>query len=159
MTDYDSIRYVYATAIHSHGSAPLHSSAALAILRAAVNHERFGIEADGYAYRVIDNTYASCVDPDGDVWGSRTQLEIVAFPVIKRTKDGFRIWRGHNGRSDETRWVSHRWNKTWAALTPEEAVRDYAARRKRQASIYEARAAKARHLVEEATHLLDGGPL
>ena len=152
--NYDHARFVYETPIRRFVRDALPTAVAEAIRRCDLNHQRFDIEAKGYAFRVIANSYASCVDPDGDVWESRSQLEIVAFPVIKQTETGFRIWRGHNGRSNETRWVSHGWTKRWASLTPDGALRDFAARKKRQASIYDARAKVALREAAEAEALL-----
>lgn len=153
---YDTIRFVYATPIWPHTRDALATAATAAVRLSEVNHSRFGVVADGYAFRVIDNTYSTRIDPDGDVYGSRTQLDIIAFPVIKHTPQGFRIWRGHNGHGDETRFVSHHWTKSWAALTPDGALKDYAARRRRQAAIYEARAAAARAQERAADALLHG---
>lgn len=152
--NYDRVRYAYETPIPRYQRDGLAKAAAEAAVRASRWHpER---EDLGYAYRVIDATYSTCIDPDGDVYGSSTQLEIIAFPIVKKTDSGFRIWRGGSKELPETRWVSFAWNKSWASLTPEGAVKDYIARKKRQASIYEARANTARVMQREAERLLGG---
>lgn len=158
MTDYinyDHAKFVYETPIRRYEQDALAKATQQAIERCQRNHERFGIKAEGYAFRVVCNRYASSSGYDDDDWVISSQLEIIAFPIIKRTPTGFRIWRGHNGRFDETRLVSRLWTKTWASDTPEGALRDFAARKKRQASIHDARAKNARHEEREALALLE----
>jgi len=143
--NYDYIRFVYETPIRRYAKDALPTAQALAIARSKAKHARFGIETDGYAFRVVATRYSVCVDPDSDEYSTNSQLEIIAFPIISRTPTGFRIWRGHNGRCDETRFISRKWNKRWASETAEGALRDFIARKQRQASIYENRAHVARH--------------
>lgn len=157
--NYDRMKFVYETPIRRYEHDALAKAAQQAIERCKPSHERFGIEAEGYAFRVVCNGYASNSGYDDDDWVISSQLEIIAFPIIKRTPHGFRIWRGHNGRCDETRFVSRLWAKTWASETPEGAVRDFAARKKRQASIHDARANAARHEEREALALLNKSAL
>lgn len=154
MINYDRIRFVYETPIHRFTRDALPTAVAEAIRRAEPYHKRFGVEAKSYAFRVIANSYVSCADADADVWESRSQLEIVAFPIVKQTETGFRIWRGSDGRCGETRWISYSWTKRWASTTPDGALRDFAARKKRQASIYDARAKAALREAAEAKALL-----
>jgi hypothetical protein len=152
--DYDNTRFVYETPV----GRDLTGAAERACDRSAKSH---GYDiVGGFAYRVIDNSYAYVVDAEYDEWGSRTQLEIVAFPVVKVTPTGFRICRGCRGRDEpETRFISEQWTKQWASRTPEDALKSYIARRKRQASIYEGRAAKARSMVREAERLIEEAPV
>lgn len=156
VTNYDHTRFVYETPIHRHTKDALASAAAEAIERSRLNYSRHAVEPLGHAFRIIDNAYATCIDPDGDSWGSTYRLEIIAFPVVKRTDKGFRIWRGLLGHGDETRWVSFGWMKQWASLTPAGALAHFIARKRKQASIYEARAANARYLQREAEAVLNG---
>lgn len=150
--NYDHIRYVYQTPISRYGRDALAKAAQQAVERAVRWHGAHEV----FAYRVIDATYSVCVDPDGDVFAPSTQMEIIAFPVVKQTDHGFRIRRGGSEEHPETRWVSFNWHKSWASLTPEGAVKDFAARKSRQASIYTARALKAENLRREAQQLLGG---
>lgn len=143
--NYDYIRFVYGTPIQRYTRDALLTAQAQAIARSNASHARFAVEADGYAFRVVANRYSVCVDPDRDEYSINSQLEIIAFPIIKRTPTGFRIWRGHNGRCDETRFISRKWNKAWASETAEGALRDFIARKQRQAAIYENKAHVARH--------------
>jgi hypothetical protein len=154
--NYDYVRFTYQEPIERYAQDALAKAAA----RAVAKQSRWlpnGVTPNlGFAYRVIDNTYASS-DPwgDGDNWSFNTRLEIIAFPIIAQTPRGFRIWRGGSEDSPETRFVSRDWTKCWANETPEGALRDYAERRRRQASIYEARAGKARGLERDARCLLE----
>lgn len=152
--DYDYVRFVYEEPIERYQNDALTNAATRAVAKA----QRWWpseTQVLGHAFRVIDNTYASS-DPwgDSDDWTFNTRLEIVAFPIIVQTATGFRIWRGGTPEHPETRFVSRNWTKMWASETPEGALRDYAERRRRQASIYEARASKARNLEKDARRLL-----
>lgn len=154
--NYDHIRFAYETPVRPGYKDALLTAAAMAVTRSRRWHP--GDDTETFAFRVIDVSYAVVVDPDGDVYGSETQLEIVAFPVVKQTDTGFRICRScrtHGGRG-ETRWIALNWNKQWASLTPEDAVRHFIARKKRQAAIYDARSNKAKNMQREAERLLGG---
>lgn len=156
--NYDHVRFTYQEPIERYAQDALAKATARAVAKAVRWWPTEGLPDLGYAYRVIDNTYASS-DPwgDGDDWTFRTRMEIVAFPIIAQTPRGFRIWRGGTEAQPETRFVSRDWAKCWANETPEGALRDYAERRRRQASIYEARAGKARSLERDARRLLKEG--
>ena len=153
--NYDHARFVYEEPIERYARDALPRAAERAVAKAARWWPE-ALQVLGHAFRVIDNTYASS-DPwgDGDDWTFNTRLELVAFPIIARTATGFRIHRGGRHDAPETRFVSRNWRKKWANETPEDAMRDYAERRRRQASIYEARAAKARSLEQQARSLLE----
>lgn len=151
--NYDYTRFVYEEPIERYARDALLRAAERAVAKAS-RYWPEGVPVLGHAFRVIDNTYASS-DPWGDDdWTFNTRLEIVAFPIITQTPSGFRIRRGFRRDAPETRFVSRRWTKMWASETPEGALRDYAERRRRQASIYEARATKARNLEQQARSLL-----
>jgi hypothetical protein len=150
-TDHDRISYLYETEISRYEPDALAKAAARAVERATRN---IGPSDLGYAFRVIDNSYSYVSDPEYDAYSVTTKLEIIAFPIVKLTPTGFRIRRSGADENPETRMVSGAWTKQWASRTPEAALRSYIARRKRQASIYEARAATARELAVRAEYLL-----
>lgn len=144
-------RFVYETPIRRHERDALDKAAAQAVERAARWTGDYNL---GHAFRVIDSTYSVVIDPDRDEYGTSTQLEIVAFPITKRTENGFRIRLGGWDHAPVTTWVAFRHTKQFAGLTPEDAVASYVARRRKQARIYERRAAKALALVEQAERLI-----
>jgi len=150
---YRNQRFVYETPIfeHEHEHDALAKAAAQAVERATRFTGDYGL---GHAFRVIDASYSYIVDADREEYGTRTQLEIVAFPVTKRTGAGFRIRLGGWDHAPETTWVAFNRTKRFACLTPAEALESYVARRQRQASIYEARANTARYLAQRAARLL-----
>jgi len=144
-------RFVYETPIRRHERDALAKAAAQAVERAARWTGDYNL---GHAFRVIDSTYSVVIDADREEYGTNTQLEIVAFPITKRTENGFRIRLGGWDHAPVTTWVAFRHTKQFAGLTPEDAVTSYVARRRKQARIYERRAAKALALVEQAERLI-----
>lgn len=148
-----ALRFVYQTKIYPYGGREaLAEAAAAAVVRAAKYTGDHGL---GHAYRVDDVTYSVCVDPDAEEYRASTDIEIRAFPILKRTETGFRIRIGGWDHAPETRWISFAWSKRWAGLTPEEALASFAARRKRQAAIYRGRAQKAEELARRAERILE----
>lgn len=109
----------------------------------------------GHAFRVVGNSY-SVSDEYGDHAYSSSKIELVAFPVVKRTDKGFRIRIGGWDHAPQTRWISFGWTKRFASLTVGEAIESFAARKDRQASIHEARAKEARSLAQRARAKLKG---
>ena len=144
-------RFVYETPISRYERDALAKAAAQAIERAARWTGDYNL---GHAFRVIDSTYSVVIDADREEYGTNTQLEIVAFPITKRTENGFRIRLGGWDHAPVTTWVAFRHTKQFAGLTPEDAVTSYVARRRKQARIYEGRAAKALALAEQAERLI-----
>lgn len=144
-------RFVYQTPIRPFYRDALAKGASEAMTRALKYTGPSGI---GYAFRVDDVVYSVVVDPDRDEYGVSRQIEIVAFPVLKRTDKGFRIRIGGWDHNPETRWISFAWARQWASLTPGDAMRSYIARRQKQARIYDSRAAIARSLVADAERIL-----
>lgn len=148
---YRNMRFAYQTPIRRYERDALSKAAALAVERST----RYMSDcALGHAYRVIDTTYSVTVDADRDEYASDTRLEIVAFPITKRTENGFRIRLGGWDHAPETTWIAFRHTKQFASLTPEGALASYAARRRRQASIYQSRAHTAQVMAEQAEYLL-----
>lgn len=90
-------------------------------------------------YRFDDVTYSVCIDPDGDQYGSSTRVLLRKYRVISETKTGAWLDLG----MDDKRFTRINSRKRFACPTIEEAKASYVARKKRQAAIYEARAAKA----------------
>lgn len=143
-------RFVYETPINRYERDALAKAAAQAIERAA---KWTGDHNLGHAFRIIDATYSVVIDPDREEYGTSTQLEIVAFPITKRTENGFRIRLGGWDHAPVTTWIAFRHTKQFAGLTLQDAVASYVARRRKQARIYECRAAKALALAEQAERL------
>ncbi len=113
----------------------------------------------GFAYRVTDASY-SVSDEYGDHAYSDSAIELEAFPVLKRTENGFRIRTGGWDHSPSGRWIAFAWTKRFASLTVDEALQSFIARKTRQATIHEARAQCARRLAERAERMLDiGNPI
>lgn len=148
---YRNMKWVYQTPIRVGYKDALDVAVREAIERASKWHT---LPYIGWAFRVDDASYSVAIDPDADYYGVSTQLEIVAFPILKRTDNGFRIRLGGWDGAPETTWISFAWTKQWASLTPEGALRDFVARRNKQAKIYESRANKARHLAAQAERVL-----
>lgn len=103
----------------------------------------------GYLYRFDDKSYATCIDPDGDVWGSTTQVELTAYPIVKVTPCAYWVRLPY---STQNRLVYAGARKRFASKTIELAKESFIARKRKQAQIFRARADKADH----AIYLLTG---
>lgn len=92
-------------------------------------------------YRYEDVQYAPSVDQfDNIIRGSgRLVVHLRTYPVIRQTPCGVRIDTGMGG----TRFVSNQYRKQFAHSTKEAAKASFIARKKRQASIYQARVNQA----------------
>ena len=143
-------RFVYETPIRRHERDALAKAAAQAIERAARWTGDYNL---GHAFRVIDSTYSVVIDADRDEYGTSTQLEIVAFPITKRTENGFRVRLGGWDHAPATTWIAFRHTKQFASLTPQDAVTSYVMRRRKQARIYERLGCAALALAEQAERL------
>lgn len=104
-----------------------------------------------FLYRFTECTYAS-LDPYKYEWGNDddydfvTHVELQAF-VAKKTPCG---WSIEADNSNRRRFISESARKKFALPTIEDALQSYVARKKKQASIYEARAKKARWCINQA---------
>lgn len=138
-----AVRYVYETPID-------HVRLDLATEEAIRRVSRYAGASDlGHAFRVVGNSY-SVSDEDGGHAYSTSKIELIAFPIVKRTDKGFRVRIGGWDHAPQTRWISFDWTKRFASLTVEEAIESFAARKDREASIYEARAKGSRSLAQRA---------
>jgi hypothetical protein len=144
-------RLVYETPIYLYGEDGLQQAVAKAVAKVARHWEDLPL---GFAFRVDDVSYSVAIDPDRDEYGTNTQLEIAAFPVLRVTPKGFHISVGGWSGNPQTRWIGNEWTKQWACRTPEAALRSFIARRKRMAAIYEGRAQSARYWADKAEYLL-----
>lgn len=110
-----------------------------------------------FAYRFREQTYASS-DPwgDSDDYTFSTRIELQSFAINRVTPCGIRIWvrnPGFSGREAwTTRFVNLEANKKFALPTIPEAIDSYAARKERQARIYEAKASTARAMMAQIWH-------
>jgi len=104
----------------------------------------------GYLFRIEDVNYAGPLDEYDMPTPGRLAIEIEAIPIRSVTKCGWTI-EARNGHG--WRFVSRETRKRYALPTWREAVESFVARKERQASIYEARASKARYAIREATGL------
>jgi len=98
-------------------------------------------------YRIEDYRYAEDVDEWGDPSGSNVGIEVRKYRVRNPTPQGVRLDIGFG----ETRVVLDASIKRFADPTMERALVSFLARKRRQAAIYEARAADARIAIQEAT--------
>lgn len=153
MYNYRRARFVYETPILRYERDALVKATKEAVARSS----RYSVPdaALGHAFRVVDVTYSVTVDADRDEYDTDTRLELIAFPITKRTERGFRIRLGGGDDAPVTTWVAFRHRKQWASLTPEAAMESYIARREKQARIYEGKANRARYLAADARHVLD----
>lgn len=99
------------------------------------------------AYRYEDRLYSVTLDADREEFGSRVDLALLEFPVIKHTPCGF--WIDVDFFAQEKKFVRTTANKRYACLTLQEAIDSFLARKRRQHRIY---AAKVRN-IEEAQRL------
>lgn len=100
-------------------------------------------DAVGYLYRFDAVSYAYCIDPDGDYWGSTpSRLELTLYPVKRWTNTGATlfIWSGARRKH-----VNFSHNKQFACRTPQQALESYRARKTRQIAILKARLRNAEH--------------
>ena len=107
---------------------------------------RVGLSPEGYLYRLEDVAYSTVIDAEREIYGSRDQVELRACAILKRTEKGWRIALG----GGNTRFVLERAVKHWASPTLDDALQDYVARKTRAAALFEARASRARRLIELA---------
>jgi hypothetical protein len=100
-------------------------------------------------YRYDDVLYAPPVDEFGDCHGPSTlKVELSTFMVVKVTPKGVQLAATDSGWvCSDRRFVADHWRKRFAAPTKEAAKASFIARKERQASIYEARAARARRAI------------
>lgn len=94
-------------------------------------------DAVGYLYRFDAVSYAYCIDPDWDYWGSTpSQLELTLYPVKRWTNTGATLFMWSGARRKHVNF-SH--NKQFACRTPQQALESYRARKTRQIAILKAR--------------------
>jgi hypothetical protein len=104
----------------------------------------------GFLYRFEDHSYATRIDPfddSDDNWTTVTHLELTAFLIRSVTPCGWTI-EANNGLG--WRFINKSARKIYALPTIEAALASFIARKHKQASIYEARAQKARRMIEIA---------
>lgn len=101
----------------------------------------------GFLYRFEEHSYASSSGWDDDDYVISTYIELTAYPIRKPTPQGWTI-PAENGLG--WRFVSKHTTKQFALPTIELALKSYIARKERQASIYDAKANKARNLIARA---------
>lgn len=106
--------------------------------------------SQGFLYRFEETSYSVVIDADREEYGSRTDIELYAYPIVRRTPQGHTILTGGSITGNPTRWVSDHTVKQFACPTIDKAKASYIARKKKQARIYEARAKKARYLAAKA---------
>lgn len=98
-------------------------------------------------YRVTETTYSAGADQWGDpIPGGPTRTNLEAFRVIRHTPKG--VWIEHGLG---VCFVNLSWRKKFALPTAEEAIESYRARKRRELSIYAARARR----INEALAYLD----
>lgn len=91
-------------------------------------------------HRYDDRSYAPSLDEfDNPVGRSVLRIVHTTYPVLKHTPKGVWLDLGFGGK----RLVLHTSRKRFACSTKEEALRSLIERKKRQASIYRARAESA----------------
>jgi hypothetical protein len=91
-------------------------------------------------YRYEDRRYASAYDGP-----STLRVELRTFALIRRTPCGAWLDLGYGDR----RWVADRARKRFACPTEPEARASFLARKRRQLSIYRARARQAEQAITE----------
>ncbi len=106
-------------------------------------------QAQTYWYRFEDRRYANSADQWGYATGSTLQVHLQEFPVISLTPTG--AWLEVRGSA---RFTKQDVRKRFACPTKQEALESFIARKKRQASIYEARAKGAHEAIYQATSLM-----
>lgn len=108
-----------------------------------------------YWYRANDTQYAGGVDEFGDVIpGDRGPIgiRIDKYEVAKQTPCGVQLDLGYRRR-----FVRKDSYRRWACPTEDEALASLLARRRRQASIYEARAKQADRVVAIVENMIAEG--
>lgn len=95
----------------------------------------------GYLYRFDDQDYSYVIDPDGDVYGSYTKVELTAFLIRSVTPCGWTI-EANNGLG--WRFINKGARKRYALPSIGEAKESFIARKQKQARIYRARASTLR---------------
>jgi hypothetical protein len=96
-------------------------------------------------YRYEDVSYAVLSNAETESWTSQLRVELREYPVLRRTPKGVWIDVGPQcfGYA-HPRFVLLSARKRFACASIEEARESFRARKRRQASIYEARARRAR---------------
>jgi hypothetical protein len=98
-------------------------------------------------WRCEAKRYSVVIDPDAEIYGvSDPRLELHYYGVIRRTEKGAYIHGpGHLTRHQaSSEHLVRLWaNKAYARNTVDEAVKDFAARRKRQIQILERQLSRA----------------
>lgn len=92
-------------------------------------------------FRVEAQSYAYCIDPESDHWGSTDpRLELRAYRITRVTPKGFWIEAPAGPR-----WVpSDPDRKRWACWRPQDALQEFIQRRRAQVRIVERQLARAR---------------
>lgn len=99
--------------------------------------------------------YEVCYSAGSDEWGDplpgigRIAVELMEIPVIRRTPCG--AWVGYY--EDDKKFVNLSWNKCFALPTKREAMVSFIARKRRQKSIHERRAALAGRVLDVALRM------
>lgn len=111
-----------------------------------------------FLYRAVDTQYAGPCDEYGEPTGypGPIGVRILALEILKRTPCGAWIW-DYEFSPDRRRFVNLQATKRYACPTKKEALESLAARRRRQAGIYEARAVTAREVARIAERMIKTG--
>ena len=118
-------------------------------------------------YRIEDWATAPGVDEYGDPIPGSGDVDMLLrkYPVIRETPQGAWLQIGwtlvgfEQSHVPERRWCSRYARKRFACPTVEEALESFVARKKRQASIYEARAKFAYRAIKEAQRRYSKKPI
>lgn len=137
------LKFCYQTPLR--GATYLKADVAFAVERSLRVWPDFG---HGHCYRVDDAAYSVCSDPDADLYDTRRQIEIIAFPITRFTPRGFRAAVGGFVVAPITRLVRNDATRRFADLTPEAAIASFVARRRKQAQIKRSQAKVADYLAD-----------
>jgi len=100
-------------------------------------------------WRVESRLYSTIVDAEREEFDSRPEVEALWFVIVKETACGH--WIDYYG---EQKFVLARARKCFARPSVKNALEDFIARKKRQRSIYLARANVAETCINIAQHAL-----